>query len=69
MLPFIRSCDGKVTAQPINYTIFLFDPRTWQLFLEVICTSTCTMKKHLSRLSKWKTAKEMAAVVRSLLTL
>lgn len=55
MLPFIRFCEGKLTVQPINYTIFLLHPRA-------------NMKKLLGQPSNGRTAKEMTAVVWSLLT-
>ena len=46
--------------------IFIFNPRSSQLFLKVIHTSIWAGQKHLGQLAKWKTAKEVAALVCSL---
>lgn len=37
-----------------------------QLFLKIIHTSTWAGQKRLSQLAKWKTAEEVAALIRSL---
>lgn len=44
----------------------MFNPRTGQLFLKIIHTSVWAGQKRLSQLAKWKTAEEVAALVRSL---
>ena len=46
--------------------IFIFNPRSGQLFLKVIHTSVWAGQKRLGQLAKWKTAEEVAALVRSL---
>ena len=46
--------------------IFIFNPRTGQLFLKVIHTSVWAGQSRLGQLAKWKTAEEVAALVRSL---
>jgi pre-mRNA-processing factor 8 len=55
-----------LTTKPINGAIFIFNPRSGQLFLKIIHTSVCAGQKRLGQLVKWKTAKEVAALVRSL---
>lgn len=54
------------TTKPINGAIFIFNPRTGQLFLKIIHTSVWAGQKRLSQLAKWKTAEEVAALIRSL---
>jgi len=58
--------DGNATTKPINGAIFIFNPRTGQLFLKIIHTSVWTGQKRLSQLARWKTAEEVAALIRSL---
>ncbi|KAF2548125.1 hypothetical protein F2Q70_00022498 [Brassica cretica] len=53
-------------TKPINGAVFVFNPRTGQLFLKVIHTSVWAGQKRLAQLAKWKTAEEVAALVRSL---
>jgi pre-mRNA-processing factor 8 len=55
-----------LTTKPINGAIFIFNPRTGQLFLKIIHTSVWAGQKRLGQLAKWKTAEEVAALVRSL---
>ena len=55
-----------MTTKPINGAIFIFNPRTGQLFLKIIHTSVWAGQKRLGQLAKWKTAEEVAALVRSL---
>ena len=43
--------------------IFIFNPRSGQLFLKVIHTSVWAGQKRLGQLAKWKTAEEVAALV------
>lgn len=54
------------TTKPINGAIFIFNPRTGQLYLKIIHTSVWAGQKRLSQLAKWKTAEETAALIRSL---
>ncbi|KAL8155657.1 hypothetical protein AgCh_000888 [Apium graveolens] len=61
-----KTFDGNLTTKPINGAIFIFNPRTGQLFLKVIHTSVWAGQKRLGQLAKWKTAEEVAALVRSL---
>ncbi|CAB4304759.1 unnamed protein product [Prunus armeniaca] len=61
-----KTYEGNVTTKPINGAIFIFNPRTGQLFLKVIHTSVWAGQKRLGQLAKWKTAEEVAALVRSL---
>ncbi|WIA33570.1 hypothetical protein OEZ86_006694 [Tetradesmus obliquus] len=61
-----KTFEGNLTTKPINGGIFIFNPRTGQLFLKIIHTSVWAGQKRLSQLAKWKTAEEVAALVRSL---
>ncbi|KAI3837588.1 hypothetical protein MKW92_036638 [Papaver armeniacum] len=61
-----KTFEGNLTSKPINGAIFIFNPRTGQLFLKVIHTSVWAGQKRLGQLAKWKTAEEVAALVRSL---
>jgi pre-mRNA-processing factor 8 len=57
-----------VQTKPINGAIFIFNPRTGQLFLKIIHTSVWAGQKRLGQLAKWKTAEETAALIRALPT-
>ena len=61
-----KTFEGNLTTKPINGAIFIFNPRTGQMFLKIIHTSVWAGQKRLSQLAKWKTAEEVAAFVRSL---
>ena len=61
-----KTFEGNLTTKPINGAIFIFNPRTGQLFLKIIHTSVWAGQKRLGQLAKWKTAEEMAALIRSL---
>ena len=61
-----KTFEGNLTTKPINGAIFIFNPRTGQLFLKVIHTSVWAGQKRLGQLAKWKTAEETAALIRSL---
>lgn len=61
-----KTFEGNLTTKPINGAIFIFNPRSGQLFLKVIHTSVWAGQKRLGQLAKWKTAEEVAALVRSL---
>lgn len=54
------------TTKPINGAIFIFNPRTGQAFIKIIHTSVWAGQKRLGQLAKWKTAEEVAALIRSL---
>ncbi|CAD7696789.1 unnamed protein product [Ostreobium quekettii] len=61
-----KTFEGNLTTKPINGAIFIFNPRTGQLFLKIIHTGVWAGQKRLGQLAKWKTAEEVAALVRSL---
>jgi pre-mRNA-processing factor 8 len=61
-----KTFDGNLTTKPINGAIFIFNPRTGQLFLKIIHTSVWAGQKRLGQLAKWKTAEEVAALIRAL---
>merc|ERR1719168_332615 len=61
-----KTFEGNLTTKPVNGAIFIFNPRTGQLFLKIIHTSVWAGQKRLSQLAKWKTAEEVAALIRSL---
>ncbi len=61
-----KTFEGNTTTKPINGAIFIFNPRTGQLYLKVIHTSVWAGQKRLTQLAKWKTAEEVAALIRSL---
>jgi pre-mRNA-processing factor 8 len=61
-----KTFEGNLTTKPINGAIFVFNPKTGQLFLKVIHTSVWAGQKRLGQLAKWKTAEEVAALIRSL---
>ena len=53
-----KTFEGNLTTKPINGAIFIFNPRTGQLFLKIIHTSVWAGQKRLGQLAKWKTAEE-----------
>ncbi|PHJ21003.1 pre-mrna-processing-splicing factor 8 [Cystoisospora suis] len=61
-----KTFEGNLTTKPVNGAIFIFNPRTGQLFLKIIHTSVWAGQKRLTQLAKWKTAEEVAALIRSL---
>eukprot|EP01129_Flabellula_baltica_P001911 TRINITY_DN11807_c0_g1_i1.p1 TRINITY_DN11807_c0_g1~~TRINITY_DN11807_c0_g1_i1.p1 ORF type:complete len:2342 (+),score=510.21 TRINITY_DN11807_c0_g1_i1:47-7072(+) len=61
-----KTFEGNLTTRPINGAIFIFNPRTGQLFLKIIHTSVWAGQKRKGQLAKWKTAEEVAALIRSL---
>ncbi|KAF2727175.1 putative pre-mRNA splicing factor [Polyplosphaeria fusca] len=61
-----KTFEGNLTTKPINGAIFIFNPRTGQLFLKIIHTSVWAGQKRLGQLAKWKTAEEVGALIRSL---
>ena len=56
-----KTFEGNLTTKPVNGAIFIFNPRTGQLFLKIIHTSVWAGQKRLSQLAKWKTAEEVRA--------
>merc|ERR1711916_49165 len=61
-----KTFEGNLTTKPINGAIFVFNPRTGQLFMKIIHTSVWSGQKRLGQLAKWKCAEEVAALIRSL---
>merc|ERR1712193_371685 len=61
-----KTFEGNLTTKPINGAIFIFNPRTGKLYLKIIHTSVWAGQKRLGQLAKWKTAEEVAALIRSL---
>jgi pre-mRNA-processing factor 8 len=61
-----RSHRGNTVTKATNGAIFIFNPRTGQLFLKVIHTSVWAGQKRRGQLAKWKVAEEVAALIRSL---
>ena len=68
-LPFVATLLERILMAFSFFSdgaIFIFNPRSGQLFLKVIHTSVWAGQKRLGQLAKWKTAEEVAALVRSL---
>lgn len=61
-----KTFEGNLTTKPINGAIFIFNPRSGDLFLKIIHTSVWAGQKRLSSLAKWKTAEEVTQLIRSL---
>ena len=61
-----KTFEGNLTTKPINGAIFILNAKTGQLFLKIIHTSLWSGQKRLGQLAKWKTAEEVAALIRSL---
>ena len=61
-----KTFEGNLTTKPVNGALTIFNPRSGQLFFKIIHTSVWAGQKRLGQLSKWKTAEEVAALVRSL---
>lgn len=59
-----KTFEGNLTTKPINGAIFIFNPRTGQLFLKIIHTSVWAGQKRLGQLAKWKTAEEVSLALR-----
>lgn len=61
-----RTSEGNLTTKPVNGAVFMLNPKSGQLFLKIIHTLVWAGQKRLGQLAKWKTAEEVAALVRSL---
>lgn len=61
-----RTTEGNLTTRPVNGAVFILNPKSGQLFLKIIHTLVWAGQKRLGQLAKWKTAEEVAALVRSL---
>lgn len=46
---FEQTFEGNLTTKPINGAIFIFNPRTGQLFLKIIHTSVWAGQKRLGQ--------------------
>ena len=57
-----------MTRRITDGALFIFNPRSGQLFLKIIHTSIWAGQKHLGQLAKWKMAKEVAALVCSFIS-
>lgn len=60
-----KTFEGNLTTKPINGAIFIFNPKSGQLYLKIIHTSVWAGQKRLIQLAKWKTAEEVAALIRA----
>jgi len=61
-----KTFEGNLTTKPINGAIMILNPRSGQLFMKIVHVSVWAGQKRLSQLAKWKTAEEVAALIRSL---
>jgi pre-mRNA-processing factor 8 len=61
-----KTFENNVVTRPVNGAIVIFNPRSGQLFLKVIHTSTWAGQKRLGQLAKWKTGEEVSALIRSM---
>ena len=61
-----KTFEGNLTTKPINGAIFIFNPKSGKLFLKIIHTCVWAGQKRLGQLAKWKTAEEVAALIRCL---
>ena len=61
-----KTFEGNLVTKPINGAVFIFNPRSGQLFLRIIHTSVWLGQKRLAQLAKWKTCEEVGAIIRSL---
>ena len=60
---FVMFVGIHVSSHFRNFRL-IFNPRTGQLFLKIIHTSVWAGQKRLGQLAKWKTAEEVAALIR-----
>ena len=61
-----KTFEGNLVTKPVNGAILVLNPRTGQLFMKIIHTSVWAGQKRLSQLAKWKTAEEVAHMMRGL---
>lgn len=61
-----RTPEGNTVTRPVNGAVFMLNPKTGQLFLKIIHTLVWAGQKRIGQLAKWKTAEEVAALIRSL---
>lgn len=58
--------EGNTAVKVLNGALFMFNPKTGQLFLKIIHSSVFQGQSRRAQLAKWKAAEEVAALVRSL---
>lgn len=58
--------EGNSAVKVLNGALFMINPRTGQLFLKIMHASMFQGESHRSKVSKWKSAEEVATLVRSL---
>ncbi|EFC49814.1 splicing factor Prp8 [Naegleria gruberi] len=61
-----QTSEGNSTSKPVNGAIYIFNPKTGQLYLKIIHTSVWAGQKRKGQLAKWKTAEEVTSLIRSL---
>ncbi|KAI8869851.1 pre-mRNA-processing-splicing factor 8 [Ramicandelaber brevisporus] len=61
-----KTQEGNLTTKPVNGALLILNPRTGQMYMKIIHTSTWIKQKRIGQLAKWKPAEEVAALVRSL---
>ncbi|KAL7718050.1 Pre-mRNA-processing-splicing factor [Entamoeba marina] len=61
-----RTFEGNHATKPLNGCIFIFNPRTGAVHLRIIHASSWEGQKRLGQLKHWKTAEEVAKLVRAL---
>lgn len=61
-----KTSHGNLTTKPINGAIFIFNPKTGQLFLKIIHTSVWAGQKRLGQLAKWKTAEDVGLLIKNI---
>ena len=61
-----KTTNGNLTTKPINGALFIFNPRTGQMYMKILHTSVWAGQKRLRQLSMWKAAEEVGALIRSM---
>ncbi|EPQ26542.1 uncharacterized protein PFL1_05864 [Pseudozyma flocculosa PF-1] len=61
-----RSFEGNLVTKPINGALLILNPISGQLYCKIVHTSVWAGQKRLGQLARWKSAEEVAALVRSL---
>jgi len=61
-----RTAEGNFTTKPINGCIIVFNPKSGQLFLKILHSSTWDGQRRLSQYSKWKSSEEILTLVQSM---
>jgi pre-mRNA-processing factor 8 len=58
--------EGNAKMKAMNGAIFIFNPRTGELFLKIIHTSVWEGQKRKTQLAQWKTGEEVCNLIRAL---